>query len=280
MYKNIYSLTILLLCINTAYGQQTATTDSSLLALEQKVFITTNDTLKTALLVQKTFIRFGTNSINEALLNDINRLDYRLIQDSATQIMWLYNASLAYALMENYRYALIYYNEYASIHAADTSLSTQLLHALLLANMDNNKLNTLITNGKIDTRFTALNCYIKTIDFEKKGKNSYLFAQALLPGSGMALLGKPLKGLASLSLNGASVYAVYTLFSSHLYINAILWGATLGTKFYMGGVRLTETLFNQKQEKQRYALAQACQNNVKQLLTTYPLNFKLPPPLR
>ena len=75
-------------------------------------------------------------------------------------------------------------------------------------------------------------------------------------------------------LSSASVFGIIKLVDYGLYLNAFFWGTGLGFKFYAGNLKLTEKQFYEAETKQRNKLANNCENQLKQLLEKYPLNFK------
>ncbi|MEQ1734524.1 MAG: hypothetical protein ABL940_12685 [Bacteroidia bacterium] len=273
MKKNIISLIILLLCTNTLRAQ--APNDSLLLSIEKKLYTQPNDTLKAELILQKANVYFNNGVVNDALMQELQRLDWWLIKDSTTLSTYFWNGALANALHKNYVYADNFLNKYKAYNPKDTALNVLLLSALININLDNDKLlNDIKNNPKYDTLLSVFLCYQSTLQYTKKHKQAYLVASGIVPGAGMVALRKPVKGFNSLVLNTASAFAVYSLLQSNLYFNAAALGITLIQKFYLGGLRLTERTFNERETAARYVIASQCQINIKQLLVKYPINFK------
>ena len=82
------------------------------------------------------------------------------------------------------------------------------------------------------------------------------------------------KGTASLLINSVSAYAIYILIQNNLYLNAILWGAALGLKFYIGNIKLTTVLVDEKESRKKNTLAVDCKCVLNNLLIQYPVEFK------
>lgn len=273
MLKNIIISIILLLCINKVFSQQNL--DSVLLDLEKQIYYTSNDTLKAELLLKKTHVYLDTHANDSLLLNEMDRVNWRLISDSGKLVNHLWNASVLSFLYKKHYQALNYLSQYKEVNQADTSVNSQLLEALILMNIDSTKLITFLSNKKhSDSLLQDVRCYISIIDYHKKGKALYQTSSAIIPGSGMLALGKPKQAITSLLLNAGTAYAVYALFQNNLYFNAVTWGLVLTQKFYLGGIRLTGKLFDEKEAKNKSKLSYQCENKIKLLLLKYPINYK------
>ena len=273
MQKNTIIIIILFLFINRLSSQQN--TDSLLFNIEKQIFVSKNDTSIAHLILQKTTIYFNLNQFDSLLLQETERLNYKLLKDSLIVSHFLWNTALANYLNKRYNTATIYYNQYQLYSKKDTSLSVQLLSALIYMNTSKIQLKTKLKElSKKDSTLNEINCFSEVTDYEKKGKVGYLLASAIVPGSGMLALKKPRQGITSLVLNSGSAFAIYALAKSNLYFNAVTWGILLTQKFYGGGLKLTEKIFFEKEEKKRFELSVQCEEKIKKLLLKYPLSLK------
>jgi hypothetical protein len=91
----------------------------------------------------------------------------------------------------------------------------------------------------------------------------------------MLALNKPKQATASLLLNAGVAFMVYELIKSNLYFNAAALGLMLTQKFYLGGIKLTDKLYNDSIINKKATAAQKCEIDLKKLFEMYPLNFKI-----
>lgn len=273
MLKTITISIILLLFINRTYAQKHL--DSVLFNIEQQLFQCTNDTTKTELVLKKMTVYFNAGILDSLVLNETNRVKWTLIKDSSVRANFLWNTALVNLLNKRYHAASSYLQTYQKFNPSDTSLHCQFMQALIYMRTSNISLNHLMqTLIAKDSLFNDLRCYKHLNDYELKGRNAYLVASAIIPGSGMMALKKPRQGITALALNTAGAYAIYSLAKSNLYFNAVTWGFLLVQKFYAGNIKLTDKFFTEKEAANRYKLSSECEENVKKLLIKYPLNIK------
>jgi hypothetical protein len=274
MLKNITILIILLHYTNYLFSQQNF--DSELLRLEQKIYNEENDTVKADLILQKINLYFTQNSADGRALNETERCDWTLIKDSAYQSNYLWNLTLLNLLQKRYNRAINYYENYIKIKTNDTTIHTKLLGALIYMNLDSIKLKNYLEQQHFEIALVDnFTCYQKILNVNQKNKNMYLAASAVLPGSGLLALIKPKQGITSLLLNAGVAYTVFELINNNLYFNAVAIGLMLTQKFYLGGIKLTNKLFDEKINHKKAVIAQQCELDLKKLLEQYPLNFKL-----
>lgn len=95
-----------------------------------------------------------------------------------------------------------------------------------------------------------------------KSVNKAQWLSTFIPGAGQIYAGKPLEALVSIIIQGAGLYYGITSFLDHYYLSAWLAGAGLFGSFHMGGVRRSEVLVNQYNQKQ----ANAFNRHVEELL--------------
>ena len=104
------------------------------------------------------------------------------------------------------------------------------------------------------------NPYLKLPRLKSVNKAQWL--STFIPGAGQLYAGKPLEALVSIIIQGAGLYYGITSFLDHYYLSAWLAGAGLFGSFHMGGVRRSEVLVNQYNQKQ----ADAFNRHVEELL--------------
>lgn len=95
-----------------------------------------------------------------------------------------------------------------------------------------------------------------------KSVNKAQWLSTFIPGAGQLYAGKPLEAFVSIIIQGAGLYYGITSFLDHYYLSAWLAGAGLFGSFHMGGVRRSEVLVNQYNQKQ----ADAFNRHVEELL--------------
>ena len=274
MLKNITILIILVHYTNYLFSQQNF--DSELLRLEQKIYNEENDTIKADLIQQKINFYFIQNCTDNRALNEADRCDWTLINDSVAQSNYLWNLTLLNLLHKRYNRAINYYENYIKIKTNDTTIHTKLLGALIYMNLDSIKLKNYLQQQHFEIALVDnFTCYQKILNVNQKNKNMYVAASAVLPGSGLLALNKPKQGITSLLLNASVAFTVFELINNNLYFNAVAIGLMLTQKFYLGGIKLTNKLFDEKINHKKSALAQQCELELKKLFEQYPLNFKL-----
>jgi len=272
MLKNTLNLIILLLFTSRLFGQHN--TDSLFVCLEKQVFEATCDTVKTELIFKKATLYFEADRYDSLLLNETDRIDWRLLKNKSDCSRFLWNASIANLLQKRYTKAEFYFNLYIELNKNDSdTLQIKVLAALIFMPLNHSKLIELIGQTN-DSLIQALTCYQSVLNYQKPRKNYFVLASALIPGSGMLAANKPKQGLTSLALNAATVYFIYTLAQHNLYVNAVTWGFILGQKFYLGNLALTQKLVDEAEFQQRQALAQACEKTVFKLLKKHSLTYK------
>lgn len=82
-----------------------------------------------------------------------------------------------------------------------------------------------------------------------KNKDKAQWLSTFIPGGGQFYAGKHVEGLAAVVIQGAGIYFGITSFQQHYYVAAWLVGAGLFGSFHMGGVRRSETLVEQYNQK-------------------------------
>ena len=265
-------LIALLSYTNSFYSQSQF--EIELLKLEQNVFVAKTDSERAPFILNKVDLYIKYNDVSENSLKEVKRIDYQLLLDEESKKRFLWNAAILANLSNDMYYAGFYLDNYYKL-SHDTSIQYLLLKILINNGEDS---STLIEDTKTLAQkkheFACLTCLNNVAYYNKKNKYAYLTASILMPGLGSMLEGYPLKGAASLLVNTASVFAIYELVHHNLYINAVIWGFTLTSKFYLGNIKLTDKLFTSKEGKQKNALAFKCKGSIGNLLKEYPLLFK------
>jgi hypothetical protein len=183
-------------------------------------FATNNDTLRAQLIIQKTNTYIRHNAINENLLHEIERVNTALITDKLLLKTFLWNAALSYYLQQKHSESFNYISHYNDA-CNDTLLNNTLIQCLLLMQLDNERmLQKVSIAAQQDTSFNALTCYMQVLQYELR-KNKYVTASAILPGTGMFMLGKPVQGINSLLLNAGTIVLGGALWRNGLYFNSL-----------------------------------------------------------
>lgn len=247
----------------------------SLLRLEQQYYTCKDDGVQQEILLAKLrcYLINGVNS-REAL-NETKRVRPALIADQKTRQDFFWNAALlAYINKDDYQ-CRQYLQKY---EAADGDAGTEYLLLNLLANRntDTSTVNECISSlCKTDSLFATLKWFNRWTVYERKHLHWHLFSSAVVPGSGTAMNGEPIKGIVSLALNAGSVFAVVQLARAGLYLNTVLLGGNALFKFYAGNLKLTEKAFERREAKQKNKLARHCETALESVLQKYPLNWRL-----
>ena len=83
-----------------------------------------------------------------------------------------------------------------------------------------------------------------------KSKDKAQWLSTFIPGGGQFYAGKPLEAMVTILIQGAGIYFGVTSFLDHYYLSAWLVGAGLFGSFHMGGVRRSEALVEQYNQRQ------------------------------
>lgn len=163
-----------------------------------------------------------------------------------------------------------YENAVSAIEQGDIQFSSRKPEAklLLIKVLSLNKLQQWNKAEKVYTAFFSAakdsavyeNPYLKLPRLKSVNKAQWL--STFIPGAGQIYAGKPLEALVSIIIQGAGLYYGITSFLDHYYLSAWLAGAGLFGSFHMGGVRRSEVLVNQYNQKQ----ADAFNRHVEELL--------------
>ncbi len=272
MRRAIIISTILLLFINNFKAQTEF--DLKLLNLEHDIYISRSDTERAGYIMKKVDLYISNNVLSKVAFNEVQRINYTFLTNEPQKKRFLWNASLLAHINGDRDYARFYLNRYTET-CGDTGIGPLLLGILINNGEDS---ASLIRDTKklsaFNREFDCLTCLNDLTYYHKGKRNLYLFASIVLPGLGTMLEGYPLKGITSTLVNAGAALAIYGLIKSNLYINAVLWGITLITKFYFGNIRLTDKLFYARETKEKNILAGNCEDKIGNLLNKYPFAFK------
>ncbi len=82
-----------------------------------------------------------------------------------------------------------------------------------------------------------------------KSENKAQWLSTLIPGAGQIYAGKPLEGLASITIQGVAIYFAIISWEEKYYISAWLGGVGIFGSFHSGGVRRAEYLVKEYNAK-------------------------------
>lgn len=265
---------ILTILANTCFSQSSDAYAMSLLEAEMRLFHATDDTLRQALLLDKIRIYTTADSINPQLQREIKRVRPALLSDSVrSDFFW--NAAIISTLNQETYQAIHYLKAYEKIQTADSSISFRVLQYLNYEKYDTLRSADMYASLiREDSALQCLRCIAEARNFELKGKKWIGISSMIIPGSGMFIMGHPVKGATALVLNAATVIAVVSMVRGGLYLNAIGWGANLFGKFYMGNVKLTAKLAGDREKRKKNKPAFACGLQIQKVLEKYPLTFR------
>jgi hypothetical protein len=250
-----------------------STLNDSLLALEFRYFKSKDQAERQIVLVEKFNLYLAAGQTDNPVFEAAKRVDVGKLDISNTGFLW--NAALVSYINHENTYAAFFLNEYETL-SPDTSVEKDLLKTLIYKETDSSITRQLITRlANKDSLFGQLSCFGELYNYHRKYHNFYLLASAVIPGSGSALNGYPLKGVMSLAITSASAFAIVKMIEYSLYINAVLWGTGVGLKFYLGNINLTQKLFEQAEARQKNKIASRCELGLKKILERYPLTLKL-----
>ncbi len=271
MRRIIFLLYISINFINFVNGQNDV--ESRLMLLEKEYFISENDTVRNQILVSKIEFLLIDNVVSPRVLEEVKRVEYDFLEEKQ-QRDFLWNAALISYLNKDTYYALYFLDRYEE-ECNDVSTEKELLKLLIYVSYDTSKAQQIIdTISKIDKDLNCLNCLNYIQNVESKHQKFAEIISYIIPGSGMLLQGDLLKGSTTLALNTTVVLIIRWMFLQHQYLNMISWGTNLIQKFYLGNIRLTQRMIENKNNRIRKKAADSCQANLENILKQYPLEFK------
>jgi hypothetical protein len=266
----IIIINTVLLCIESCYAQQNFEKD--LLDFERSIFQTSDNWEKNELLVQKIQFLAKADSIDSKVQSEIERVDPIYLNDSLRKI-FTWNAMLISFLNKEVSLTVHYIESFEKL---EKEPSTGFMALKYLTYLDYDTTIAKVIRTELiakDSIFLTFDCIDAIKTYEIRHKKIKQFA-SFVPGLGMMLNGNVGKGLISLSLNTATVFAIDYLIKGNLYINAFSWGTNLLGKFYIGGTNLTRTLIEKRESAQKNKLAQTCELTIENIFKKYPIEFR------
>ncbi len=265
MRKIISIIIINVALIAIVHGQSSALV-SQLVALEIKHFESEDNKTKKNVLAEKINLEIDSAQYTALLAEDLQRLQTYPISPVQQQTL-LYNQCLLALLQKKYEIATILLED-LKLKKDSFDTNDKILAAYLsILNYDTNQFNTYFTTLRIDTSEVILE---SSLNNEKK----YLTLSALMPGLGIIALGKPLKGITALGLSAGMVTGTIFLLTKGFYITALTSGLAFTQKFYFGNIKLTESIFNRKNETVILNNKKMMLKKMDELLQIHPLDFK------
>lgn len=269
MHKTI--IILIILSIRIGYAQQNFA--DSMLFFEKQIFVSQSAYEKNELLVKKFNTLLKASITGKRTYSELFRIEPELITDTVQKKEFLWNAALLCFLNNDPNNASIFLNKH--IENQGMSKENQILSMMINNNFDTARVTASIgVLVRYDSSYTCMNCLNDLTRYSKKNKLLYSISSAVIPGSGSMLLGYIVKGLISTSMVAGSAYFLYNLVQEQLFINSFVWGSGLTFKFYIGNIKLTEKLFDEKENKIKNKKATACQQKLSVLLQKDPIQFK------
>ncbi len=249
---------------------QTATNDS-LLLFEELFFNAKSNSSKDSILFKKYNYCLATN-----LLVDAYKTYLRLERANVKYYNKNYYWNNTLLCTDNNNFALAKKNlDLYRLNFDSISIQSNFLAYLTFINYDSLQAKNYFYKLKTaDTSLACLNCFYKLLHQKNKGKPLYATSALVLPGSGLIILGKPVKGLTSMALLGSLAYGVYQLTQYNLYVNALSWTMGLGLKLYSGQVKLTRKEFDKRALKRKNKKAKSCKEAFKVSMTKHFMFYK------
>ena len=266
---------LVFICINVLVAQtkEVKNYENSMLKIEQKIFMSKNDTLKNEFYLKKFNSSLREKDFGRSYF-ELSRIRGRYFNDSVALQDFYWNAALISKLVNKLDYAETYYDAYIDL-TQDSSINSQLLGLLINAELDSSSYNNFKKNLTLDTALNCLDCLSLIPYYRLKNKLGYIWASRLVPGLGTVFTGDVYNGLGSVITIGSASYGFYYLFLNKLYLSTGIWGYLFIPRFYFGNIRMTKYRLEKLEEKRRAKLAITCELTTKKLLINYPIDFRL-----
>ena len=163
MQRIFTTLTVLLSYINSSSAQLDI--GETLLQVEEKVYAAQTDSVRMALLFEKTSLYVANNITSSDALKEFKRINYRLLPDLESKIRFLWNGAIVANLNNDRDYAQFYYNRYLE-ESADTSLICGLLGVLINNGEDSSVLMKNVKKLSVqNSYFSCLTCLTDVANF-------------------------------------------------------------------------------------------------------------------
>ncbi len=269
--KQTFFIAIILVLIRLQCLSQSAYQKDSLLLFEQQIFSSNSRNEKDSILFQKLNYALRINK-NKTAYQSYLRLEKNYFKPHNKKYFW--NSTLLCLDNFNLSSAAANFNTYR-LDFDSTSLQSNILGYLVYVNLDSLAAKNYYSKILLqDSSLTCLDCFYKLLTSKTKKGRGYMLASGIVPGSGLIAVGKPIKGLTSMGLLGGLGYGVYQLLHHNMYLNAISWGFTFGSKFYLGQIKLTSKEFNKKQQKQKNKIQKKCKANYQSIMFKHQISYR------
>jgi len=279
---------IFILFTAISFISKATNTDSivaKLISLEYNYFLSNDEKVKTSIAFEKLNLKLTDSTFTEELTAEIERIDPEYLSHES-KIKFYWNSTIVYYLKKEFFKSVYYIEKYNEI-IHNKSINELLLYYLILTKTDVQKSINILNEIKIqannskvekinnDSLLKCLSCMTEINHVKNLNKKIKLISSAIVPGSGLILNGNLLKGLTATSVNGLSAYFIYYLITKENYVNAFGWGFSMWLKFYSGNLKLTEKSIDIKRELLISDKAKTCENQLKLILSHYPINYIL-----
>lgn len=268
--KHTFFIVIILVLSKLSLNCQTGA--DTLLFFEKLIFESKSQKQRDSLLNQKLNFSIQSKNLKNAYLTylRLEKTGYRVYNKN-----YYWNATLLCLDNFNFSSAIMNYKLY-KLNFDSSSIQSNLLGYLTYVNFDSLSAKKYYLNLlKLDSSLACMNCFYELLNKKSKKGTGYMIASGIVPGSGLVVVGKPLKGITSMALIGGMAYGVYSLTQANLYVNAINWTLNLGLKFYLGQIKLTKKEFDKKQNKTKSLLNKRCKANYMGVLHEHAITYKV-----
>lgn len=258
-----------------AYSAVGQSLDSLRLALEWKYFNAADAQERNFCMIEKFNALVKDNAAPSDVLDVLKRVELEATNWDSAQISNFYWNKALVSYLNNSAHGA-YYSVRNYLEYADESPSMQsIILEYLILNIYDGELSHAFYDEKVKDypELIDISCLQNVYGVPVRKGVGYSIASAIVPGSGLIMQGSVLKGLITLSVNAAIIYGLYSLWIAALPINAVLWAVTWFPKFYLGNIKASQSLFQQKLIEKKSALNMECQRALSDFLNRYPLSY-------
>jgi hypothetical protein len=271
MFRSIILSFLCLFCIEGFHAQMDIS--SSLLKLEQEIYISESDSISNDLIIQKIGLYLKNGDHSKSVLQEFKRLNFTIV-DSLDRSRLFWNATLIAYFNDDVFHALHYFEQYEKI-SDDSTVEKDLLKVLIYSNYNSEYSSELVKELALkSSNFQCLECLTEVRNYEMKHKLIKQKIAYFIPGMGLLLNGNGIKGATSILLNASTVIAIRWMFLNSVYLNMIGWGSNMLVKFYIGNINLTSKMTISKEKRIRNKKSIDCSNVVFNLLEAFPLEYR------
>jgi hypothetical protein len=268
----IYFIGIILIFLAARSCAQNDLIDS-LLKLEKKIFTSQSIAEKAQYL--KTKAELNLSALNtEAALSELERYS-SLIEFNNADADLLWNGTLLSLRFDRLGQASNYFQSY--YHRFDSSSAqSNLLGFLVYLNNDSVRAKHFYRKMIMrDDSLRCLDCFYQMVNAHYRKGNFFKVSSLLVPGSGLIMMGRPVKGLIAMGIAGIFVAEGIALLSNGLVINFVGTDVMWGLKFYIGQYLLTAKELNKKIDRKKSQRTQKCRLAFDKKLKKYSIDYRL-----